>query len=430
MAAKNILVLAIDGLRASALGAYGNTSYPTPALDDLAAESFLSDACFTDTCDLTAIYRELWQARHPLRPGSAGTEIESLPSRLAAAGYATTLVTDDARIGSLPVSAEFADRIEVSPASRVRTTEVSQTAIAQLFAAVWAQIESAAAHRDPALPYPQFIWAHARALYGAWDAPLEFQERLLEQEEGDPSPCESIEPPDFLLSADHDPDASFVASCGYAAQVMALDACLDGLWQSLAEANVLDDWLILLLGVRAFSLGEHDQVGGCDDRLYAEAHHVPMMWRFPDGTGRLARSGELVSPMDLYPTLLDWADGDEEVNSCVDSWSLLPLTTSVDAPWREALVSANRTGRRAIRTADWCLHCVRPAGVAQQSRTDFDQRADAGPEFELYVRPDDRWEANDVAALCPDVIDELAERLARISGRLQSGESTADDSIR
>jgi hypothetical protein len=26
---------------------------------------------------------------------------------------------------------------------------------------------------------------------------------------------------------------------------------------------------------------------------------------------------------------------------------------------------------------------------------------------ELFVRPDDRWEANDVAKLCPDVVEEL-----------------------
>jgi hypothetical protein len=30
---------------------------------------------------------------------------------------------------------------------------------------------------------------------------------------------------------------------------------------------------------------------------------------------------------------------------------------------------------------------------------------------ELYVRPDDRWEANDVAKLCPDVVEELRDSL-------------------
>jgi hypothetical protein len=30
---------------------------------------------------------------------------------------------------------------------------------------------------------------------------------------------------------------------------------------------------------------------------------------------------------------------------------------------------------------------------------------------ELYVRPDDRWEANDVAKLCPDVVEMLSKSL-------------------
>jgi len=30
---------------------------------------------------------------------------------------------------------------------------------------------------------------------------------------------------------------------------------------------------------------------------------------------------------------------------------------------------------------------------------------------QLFVRPDDRWEANDVAGLCPDVVESLLARI-------------------
>jgi hypothetical protein len=38
--------------------------------------------------------------------------------------------------------------------------------------------------------------------------------------------------------------------------------------------------------------------------------------------------------------------------------------------------------------------------------------ADASsPSVEVFVRPDDRWEANDVAKLCPDVVEMLLRQL-------------------
>ena len=43
MHGDNILVIAVDGLRAAALGAYGNTTFPTPALDQFAADSIVFD---------------------------------------------------------------------------------------------------------------------------------------------------------------------------------------------------------------------------------------------------------------------------------------------------------------------------------------------------------------------------------------------------
>ena len=96
MPTRHILIVAIDGLRASALGAYGNTTFPTPALDEFAAESFLLDSCYAPSADLGDVYRACWQSVHPARPLAAEDAAPSLPRRLASRGYSTTLVTDDA----------------------------------------------------------------------------------------------------------------------------------------------------------------------------------------------------------------------------------------------------------------------------------------------------------------------------------------------
>ena len=83
-------MIAVDGLRAAALGAYGNTTFPTPALDQFAAESLLFDWCFADAVELPAIYRSLWQS-----------DDAAARSRSPERGYATTLVTDEPAIAGL-----------------------------------------------------------------------------------------------------------------------------------------------------------------------------------------------------------------------------------------------------------------------------------------------------------------------------------------
>src|SRR4051795_10733164 len=92
----NVLVIVVDGLRASALGAYGNTSFGTPALDRLAADSLLLDWCFAPSPELTDVYRALWHSIHPAQPDLQSSS--SLAQLFADRGYSTTLVTDEAML--------------------------------------------------------------------------------------------------------------------------------------------------------------------------------------------------------------------------------------------------------------------------------------------------------------------------------------------
>jgi hypothetical protein len=85
---------------------------------------------------------------------------------------------------------------------------------------------------------------------------------------------------------------------------------------------------------------------------------------------------------------------------------MLPLVTTARPAWRDGLVTASAAGHRAIRTAEWCLR----------------QDAAADEHVELYVRPDDRWEINDVAKLCPEVIETLIPALNAFLRRMSQGE--------
>jgi arylsulfatase A-like enzyme len=385
MSSSNVLVVVVDGLRAAALGAYGNTIYPTPAFDRFAAESLLLDGCFAPSADLAAIYDGLWQSRHPLRATAAGAASTSLPRFVAERGYVTSLVADDADVLALPGAGAFQRHVAATAA------DDDSSAIPSLFRTFSSACEAVTA--VDAGSSPQLVWLHTKGLYGPWQAPLELQRSLLD--EGDPPPVEESQPPDIMLAEDDATEAAFRYGCAYAAQVMLLDDCWNGLMEALRETGRAGDWLVMLLGARGFPLGEHGRMGGVDGRLYIEQLHVPWLIRFPVGRGRLSRRNELVSHLDLMPSLVEWLGGVGQ--TAFDGRSVEPLVEHVGAKWREVLVSAN-AGCRSLRTADWTL---------REDAPDAARNTEAARQ-ELYVRPDDRWEANDVAVRCQEVVAELS----------------------
>jgi arylsulfatase A-like enzyme len=219
---------------------------------------------------------------------------------------------------------------------------------------------------------------------GPWDAPYAFRDRYAGPE--DPPPPDFHEVPCLRLAEDYDPDLLLGISQAYAGQVSLLDACLGALAGFLGGSPSWQDSLLVLASARGFPLGEHGQVGALDDALYGELVHVPWMIRFPDGSGTADRSSALVESADLGATLLQscgvggkpfWPLGK----------SLVRLVREDVTSLRDRLCLVGDDHQWGIRTPAWYLRMAeRP---------------------ELYVKPDDRFEVNDVTDRCPDVAEGL-----------------------
>jgi hypothetical protein len=48
---------------------------------------------------------------------------------------------------------------------------------------------------------------------------------------------------------------------------------------------------------------------------------------------------------------------------------------------------------------------------------------------QLYVKPDDRWEANDVASRCPQIVERLSELLSDFEQRCREGRPLPDEPL-
>lgn len=390
--------------------------FPTPALDEFAARSVTFDRCFAPAVELQDVYRALWQSRHPLRYAAGskvGENCRSLPALFAAHGYTTTLVTDDAAIIEFSAAGDFGECIQLTADRQLKShvEESSATQLAAVFTPVLELVErvshTATATQSAASGAErQLIWLHARGMHGPWDAPLDLQASLLDEGE---KPIETTVPPDRLIDSQDDPDLAFRYSAAYAAQVMVFDKC----WQGLMDATAAGDkpWLVMLLGARGFSLGEHGRIGGNHGSLPVEQLHVPWLIEFPDGRGKLLRSNSLVSHLDLLPTIADWSEVHLDEVPAVDGLAAFSSVDGRPPAQRWALLSTTTDGgtNYSIRTSNWCLRGSSVEPISSDVDASPSTESSRADDVQLFVQPDDRWEANDVSKLCPDIVGELQQ---------------------
>ncbi|MCE5303938.1 MAG: sulfatase-like hydrolase/transferase [Planctomycetaceae bacterium] len=385
----NAICLVVDRLHASHLGAYGNAWIETPCLDRLAAQSLVFDRALIDSPRLDRLYRSYWHGLHAMCPAPADDR-PSLASLLRTADVHTALLTDDVDVARHPLAADFDELVEIDPPWTSQTAEqMDQTQLARCCVEIIRWLESA---REPFL-----LWCHLGSLGTTWDAPLTYRRAYVEP--GDPTPPDVADVPDRRLPPDHDPDERLGLAQAYAGQVTLLDTCLGALLECLDGLPSAGQTLLSLSSARGFPLGEHLRVGPCDDALYGELVQVPWLLRLPDQRGRLTRSASLVEPTDLWATLLDYWS--VEPPPSPTAISVLPQVDGRPSADRDRLCMINGAGRRAIRTPAWHLRLADPP--------------------ELFVKPDDRWEVNDVASRCREVAECLEDALEQFEWTVQTG---------
>ena len=121
--------------------------------------------------------------------------------------------------------------------------------------------------------------------------------------------------------------------------------------------------------------------------------------RFPDGSGEAVRCQALVQPADLVSTLLEWwARADPPAPPAA---SLMPLVREEIESLRDRLAIINVGGEWAMRTPAWYLRHA--------------------AEAELFAKPDDRWEVNDVADRCEEVVEMLRATFSEYEEALRLG---------
>jgi hypothetical protein len=449
---RNIVVLVVDRLHSGFLGAYGNTWVQTPNFDSLAAEAFLFDRAVIDSPRPESFYRTLWQGWHALaQQAGIGRSQPALPRQLTDAGYFTTLLTDEQWLADHPAAGGFARREvlppPLGPDDDRLAASVEETHLAGFFAAAIDELTTA--------QEPFCVWLHTGSLGQLWDAPLELRDQY--RDEDDPKSSDTAEVPDRRLPPDSDPDELLAIVHAYAGQISLLDLCLGGLFDCLAGLPSAENTLLAVLSARGFPLGEHGRVGTCDNAVYAELTRMPVLLRLPDGRGASARTRALVQPADLHATLLDWcgqpvgagermgtvserparssnAQTDCEApvpilshplaghSSPAFGKSLLPIVDGKIETVRDRACTFASAEERAIVTAAWSMRLG--AGASGGSRGTRDRGPSGGTEaaVELFAKPDDWFEVNEVSDRCGEVAAEMEQAFIQFEQACQTAD--------
>jgi arylsulfatase len=397
----DVVMIAIDTLRADHLHCFGNDWIRTPHLDALARDGVRFTRCYATAPWTLPSFASIFTGLTPSHHGAVGGTREVLDDRfttlaehLGRAGYRTngavsvkwlTLPFGTAQGYNCELPLESPGPLEGGPLV---------TALGR-------------AMFDLPRDKPLFTFLHYFDAHAPYAPPPPFARMYYEGDERAPG----VPVLDFLRStANAAPnrgggmydwlagvtDLQFPAR-EYAAGVSYTDDHVGQIVAELKRRGRYDDTLIIVVADHGEHLGEHG-LWFTHALPYQETLHVPLLVKLPHGraAGRLIDAP--VSTLDILPTLLDWLD--------------LPAAEEGDGRSLRNLVEGHDRGDASLLVAE---QGSEPDNFSKSLivwpwKTIY-FRTPAGERYELYDLGRDPDEQHDLAASHPDDLARLSVRL-------------------
>jgi len=393
-AARNLVIVTIDTLRADRLGCYGNREVATPRLDHIAAGGALFEQA-TVHVPLTrpshaSIFTGLLPAEHGLRDNvspSLAPEVPTLAPMLKAAGFRTA-----AFVSSIVLSRqsglhrgfdEYADRFEVDgDDARFLNTIQRPGDVAMKEALAW--IQSAGDGRF-------FAWIH---LY---------------------DPHDPYEPPE--------PYASQYAGRPYDGEVAWTDELMGRLEGALQRLGLHDKTVLVVTSDHGEGLGEHGEtVHGFF--VYESTLRVPLIVRGP-GVAPGRRMKGVARSVDLLPSVLDllgvpapagWQGSGQSLGPVLRGTASMAVSEPAYAESLLPLLHYGWSDLRALRDGRWkYIQAPRPElydleadpGETRDLAAEMPARAEALRNGLAAHLARERAVATDAAGVPPDLLEKL-----------------------
>jgi hypothetical protein len=379
------LVLVASRLHLGYIGCYGNEWLETPTLDRLAAEGVVFDQHIADQPDAAGAQRAWHTGCYRFPPvnvegDSAFQEAADLFPLLADHGIETFLLSDDQN-RSVPSSSAGWRHF------RLAETTAGTPSLEPMLASLTNALDHLASYREWLLRVDLGI------LLPPWSIPDGFRMRSTPMEHDE----DEGEPVSLSIKLEESEDLAYTdLQDRYGAAVTYLDWGVGKILAEVEQRGLLEDLLILITTDAGQKLGETTIRSESHLCLHEELIHIPLILRLPGKAQAGRRISALTQSVDVLPTLFE-AFG--VPLPAVHGQSLLPLARGEGTAIREYACA----GLRRSDGVEWALRTPQAAYLLSVSSSSSEFPVDA----ELYIKPDDRWEVNNV---CQHHL-ELAERL-------------------
>ncbi|MBI4514367.1 MAG: sulfatase [Deltaproteobacteria bacterium] len=413
----NVLLITIDTLRADHVSAYGYMRPTTPHLDRLASEGVMFENCYSAANVTNPSHISLLTgtrvSTHGVTSNTAGLtapHITTLAERFRKAGYATAAVVSIGHLGqeNSGLGRGFDDYYDVKDERRatdsVLVTRQWLGAHAERPFFVWLHLWDPHMRYNPPPPYDRrYVRASSpridlflkrsplQQFFRANRVPPSARDRLRElfklgfkEAVGNNQIGLTREEIDYLVAL-------------YDGEIAYVDATLAGLFGDLHELGLSDDTLLVVTADHGEAFGEHSIY--CDHRtIYNETLHVPLIMRYPRRIPAGRRVANLVSGIDLAPTVLQYAG--LRLDGPLEGRSLLPAIEQGPAQEPVPLFAEHAKGIASmVRDGQWKLIIGNRAAKPRLHPN----------AFELFNLDDDPHERRDLTETKPEMIAKLQQ---------------------
>ncbi len=405
----NILLLAIDSLRADHMSCYGYDRLTTPHIDRFATEGVLFEQTYSAHVPTTPAYASMLTGmdcfntqvvalRHQ---GGLRTDVKTMAEIMGEQGYNTTCVgfTGNPSSRGFDTYLDYAGWGSWNEGRSPKAQNLNDVTLPELdrLVADDKPFFMMLRHMDPHAPY----------------LPPEPYERMfyhgdeLDPENDSMKPVMDFKPfRDFFASwmPPGISDKDYVIA-QYDGAIAYMDACIESIFTALDAHGIMDETIIIINGDHGETLYEHecwfDHHGMYDNVLY-----VPLIIRYPGKLPQGVRVSGFNQHKDLLPTVLELADIpldaiDFPSDLRFNGESLTKLVSGEVSSFESEIYITECTWMRkhGWRTPEWKLMIA--------LEPDFHFK----PEVELYNLLLDPEENNNVAESEPDVVTMLKGRM-------------------
>jgi arylsulfatase A-like enzyme/predicted Zn-dependent protease len=377
----NCLLITVDTLRADRLGCYGFPRIETPTIDGFASRGVKFEKCIAQTPLTLPSHTSLLTGTHPFFHGVRDNgafvvpaELKTLAESFKDNGYATAAFVGayvlDSKWGLDQGFDYYFDQFDLSKFEKISLGSVQRPANEVMDEALkWLEQNRGSKF---------FAWVHLYDPHTPYEPPPSFDSRYPKNP--------------------------------YLGEIAFVDSELGRLWRWLRDSGLDDNSFLVFASDHGESLGEHQEASH-GFFVYQEAIHVPLIFVTPFGRFQGLSSAEVVSLVDIMPTLLEMSG--LPVPAEVQGESLLPFffNPSKDAArfaYSETYYPRYHYGWSELRSYQNKYHKLIIA-----------------PQRELYDLAADAEEMKNVAAVEPKILTALeggatdfVDRLSRNAYRM------------